>query len=68
MLCYGQNQNCQTNSNTTRRAGERKLKYEWLQASGYMMAEGLFYRVRQALAAVGKGMKIQFSEFSTGSS
>jgi transposase len=44
----------------------RKLKYEWLQASDYATAEGLFYRVRQALAAVGDGLKIQFSEFTLG--
>lgn len=42
----------------------RKLKYEWLQASDYVTADGLFYRVRQALAAVGSSLKIQFSEFS----
>ena len=46
----------------------RKLKYEWLQASDYLTTDGLFYKVRQALAAVGKGLKIQFSEFSLGSS
>lgn len=46
----------------------RKLKYEWLQASDYLTAEGLFYRVRQALVAVGSSLKIQFSEFSLGSS
>jgi transposase len=46
----------------------RKLKYEWLQASDYATADGLFYRVRQALAAVGSSLKIQFSEFSLGSS
>jgi hypothetical protein len=28
--------------------------------------DGLFYQVRQALAAVGKGLKIRFSEFSLG--
>ena len=44
----------------------RKLKYEWLQATDYLTTEGLFYKVRQALAAVGKGLKIQFSEFSLG--
>ncbi len=46
----------------------RKLKYEWLQAKDYTTADGLFYQVRQALAAVGKGLRIQFSEFSLGSS
>ena len=46
----------------------RKLKYEWLQASDYTAADELFYRVRQVLAAVGSSLKIQFSEFSLGSS
>jgi transposase len=32
----------------------RKLKYEWLQPSDYATTDGLFYQVRQALAAVGK--------------
>jgi transposase len=45
----------------------RKLKYEWLQAADYTTMDGLFYRVRQALAAVGSSLKIQFSEFSLGS-
>ena len=44
----------------------RKLKYEWLQPSDYVTADGLFYRVRQALAAVGAMLKIRFSEFSLG--
>jgi transposase len=44
----------------------RKLKYEWLQAEDYATAEGLFYRVRQALAAVGSTLKIKFSEFNSG--
>ena len=44
----------------------RKLKYEWLQPSDYATADGLFYQVRQALAAVGKGLKIRFSEFKLG--
>jgi transposase len=44
----------------------RKLKYEWLQPADYATTNGLFYRVRQALAAVGKSLKIQFSEFSLG--
>ena len=44
----------------------RKLKYEWLQAADYATIDGLFYQVRQALAAVGKGLKIRFSEFSLG--
>lgn len=44
----------------------RKLKYEWLQPADYATADGLFYRVQQALAAVGTSLKIQFSEFSPG--
>jgi transposase len=44
----------------------RKLKYEWLQAEDYAATDGLFYQVRQALSAVGKGLKIRFSEFSLG--
>jgi len=44
----------------------RKLKYEWLQPSDYTSADGLFYQVRQALAAVGKGLEICFSEFKLG--
>lgn len=44
----------------------RKLKYEWLQPADYATADGLFYRVRQALAAVGSMLKIKFSEFSLG--
>jgi transposase len=44
----------------------RKLKYEWLEPSDYATADGLFYRVRQALAAVGTSLKIRFSEFSLG--
>jgi thymidine phosphorylase len=39
----------------------RKLKYEWLQPSDYVPADGLFYQVRQALAAVGSMLKIRFS-------
>jgi transposase len=46
----------------------RKLKYEWLQPEDYVTADGLFYQVRQALAAVGKGLNIHFSEFNLGSS
>ena len=45
-----------------------KLKYEWLQPADYATTDGLFYRVRQALAAVGTSSKIRFSEFSLGSS
>lgn len=44
----------------------RKLKYEWLQPADYATTDGLFYRVRQALAAVGTSLKIRFSEFSPG--
>jgi transposase len=44
----------------------RKLKYEWLQPADYATADGLFYRVRQALAAVGSMLKIRFSGFSLG--
>ena len=42
----------------------RKLKYEWLQPADYASTDGLFYQVRQALAAVGKGLKICFSDFN----
>ncbi len=44
----------------------RKLKYEWLQSADYATTDGLFCRVRQALAAVGTSLKIGFSEFSLG--
>lgn len=44
----------------------RKLKYEWLQPSDYATTDGLFYQVRQALAAVGSSLKIRFSAFSLG--
>lgn len=44
----------------------RKLKYEWLQPPDYAITEGLFYQVRQALAAVGSLLYIQFSEFRHG--
>ena len=44
----------------------RKLKYEWLKPSDYATTDGLFYTVRQALAAVGSSLKIQFSEFKLG--
>jgi len=44
----------------------RKLKYEWLQPSDYATADGLFYQVRQVLAAVGTSLKIRFPEFSLG--
>lgn len=44
----------------------RKLKYEWLQAEDYATTDGLFYQVRQVLAAVGKSLKIGFSDFNLG--
>jgi transposase len=44
----------------------RKLKHEWLQPADYATTDGLFYRVRQALAAVGSMLKIKFSRFSLG--
>ena len=44
----------------------RKLKYEWLQPSDYATADGLFYQVRQVVAAVGTSLKIRFSEFRLG--
>jgi len=44
----------------------RKLKHEWLQPADYATTDGLFYRVRQALAAVGSVLKIKFSDFSLG--
>lgn len=39
----------------------KKLKYEWLGASDYKDAETLHLAVWQALAAVGKSLKIQFA-------
>ena len=42
----------------------RKLKYEWLGPRDYETKEGLFYTVRQALAAVGNSLKINFSKFA----
>jgi hypothetical protein len=44
----------------------RKLKYEWLQPSDYAHAQRLFYQTRQALAAVGSLLKINFSQFALG--
>lgn len=41
----------------------RKLKYEWLLPEHYETVQGLFYAVRQALAAVGTGLMIRFSAF-----
>jgi transposase len=42
----------------------RKLKYEWLSPKDYETPDGLFYTVRQALAAVGTRLCINFSAFS----
>ena len=42
----------------------RKLKYEWLSPKDYETPDGLFYTVRQALAAVGSSLCIKFSAFS----
>lgn len=42
----------------------RKLKYEWLAPKDYETTEGLCYTVRQALAAVGTRLYINFSPFS----
>ncbi|MGI9036213.1 MAG: transposase [Pyrinomonadaceae bacterium] len=42
----------------------RKLKYEWLAPKDYETTEGLFYTVRQALAAVGTSLRINFSKFN----
>ncbi len=44
----------------------RKLKYEWLQPVDYACAQTLFYQTRQALAAVGTLLKINFSQFALG--
>ncbi len=44
----------------------RKLKYEWLQPRDYVSAQTLFYQTRQALAAVGTLLRINFSEFALG--
>ena len=41
----------------------RKLKYEWLSPRDYETDEGLFYTVKQALAAVGTSLRINFSKF-----
>jgi transposase len=41
----------------------RKLKYEWLAPLDYVCKENLFYTVRQALAAVGTNLRINFSKF-----
>ena len=44
----------------------RKLKYEWLQPADYADAQTLFYQTRQALAAVGSLLTINFSQFALG--
>lgn len=44
----------------------RKLKYEWLQPRDYADAQTLFYQTRQALAAVGTLLTINFSQFALG--
>lgn len=41
----------------------RKLKYEWLRPEDYRTVDDLYYAVNLALAAVGKTLKIQFSDF-----
>ncbi len=41
----------------------RELKYRWLKPQDYLETEALFYQVRQALAAVGTLLKIQFAPF-----
>jgi transposase len=41
----------------------RKLKYEWLMPEHYEAPQSLCYAIRQALAAVGTELKIQFSAF-----
>ena len=42
----------------------RKLKYQWLSPLDYVSKEMLFYTVRQALSAVGTGLRIGFSRFN----
>lgn len=42
----------------------RKMKYEWLTPSDYVDKERLHYSVRQILGAVGKDLKINYSEFN----
>lgn len=41
----------------------RHLKYQWLRPQDYLDTDALFYQVRQAMAAVGSLLKIQFSPF-----
>lgn len=41
----------------------RKLKYQWLRPHDYLDTQTLFYQVRQALAAVGTLLHINFAAF-----
>ena len=41
----------------------RKLKYQWLRPQDYLETDALFYQVRQALAAVGTLLQINFKTF-----
>lgn len=41
----------------------RKLKYQWLRPQDYLQSDALFYRVTQALAAVGSLLQIHFAPF-----
>ena len=41
----------------------RHLKYQWLRPQDYLQNDALFYRVTQALAAVGSSLKIHFAPF-----
>ena len=45
----------------------RKLKYQWLRPQDYPETDALFYQVRQALAAVGTLLQINFAPFQHGS-
>ncbi len=44
----------------------RHLKYQWLRPQDYLDTQALFYQVRQALAAVGTLLNIQFKTFQLG--
>jgi transposase len=44
----------------------RKLKYEWLQPEDYASEQHLFYATTQALAAVGRSIHINFSDYTLG--
>lgn len=44
----------------------RKLKYEWLRPQDYLETQTLLYQVRQALAAVGTLLQINFAPFQHG--